>query len=124
MALQDSLKKKWLNNTSVGSVTYPKLSIILIIPKIDQNFIQIGQILEKLWLKQYSTQCQVKTPLNVGELQIGALKMANWPKLLDCTKLGRLFKHGIKCGWGVGHMHLHKNRRIEYLNKPRLWAVA
>ena len=66
MALQASLKKKWLTNTSIGSATYPKLSRMLKKAKIDQNFVQIGPILKKLWQKQHSAQCQVKTPLNVG----------------------------------------------------------
>ena len=77
MALQASLKKKWLKNTFVGSATYPNGSKMLKIPKINQNFIQIGPTLEKLRLKQDFAQCQVKTPLNVGELELRALILAN-----------------------------------------------
>ena len=54
MALQASLKKKSLKTTSFGSETCPNLSRMLKIPKIDQNFIQIGSILEKLCQKQTS----------------------------------------------------------------------
>ena len=75
MALQAFLKPKWLNNTFVSYETYPNDSKILRIPKIDQTFVQIGPILEKLWPPQFSAQCLLETPPNLDKIQLALIKM-------------------------------------------------